>query len=219
MSASINKYISDLSKLEPLDETSYHCWSQRMVNFFKQLEVDYVIFNPPATEKSEGFATVLEDSYVAATKAKFEKDNKMVKEKKYIVDDAGVKKYVIGEWLKFQMTDDKSIMDQAHIYEKLVFDILAKGMEMCEILQANILIEKMLKSWSDYCNLLKHKKRDIPLEKLISHMKINEINRLKDKTSVTSTQFPFKANIVKSGSGPKFNKFKDTRSSKKIIKL
>ncbi|KAH1031285.1 hypothetical protein J1N35_043459 [Gossypium stocksii] len=50
------------------------------------------------------------------------------------------------ERLKFQITDDKPIMDQLHIYEKLVFDILAKGMEMCEILQANILIEKLLKS-------------------------------------------------------------------------
>ncbi|KAH1083048.1 hypothetical protein J1N35_022809, partial [Gossypium stocksii] len=78
----------------------------------------------------------------ATTKAKYEKENKMVRghilshmsnnlfnlsvkdklaksiwdtlERKYGVDDAGIKKYVVGEWLKFQMIDDKSIMDQVH---------------------------------------------------------------------------------------------------------
>ncbi|XP_039046231.1 uncharacterized protein LOC120186344 [Hibiscus syriacus] len=47
MSFTFNKYILDLSKLEPLDETNYSRWSQRMVIFFEQLEVDYVLFNPP----------------------------------------------------------------------------------------------------------------------------------------------------------------------------
>ncbi|KAK9037819.1 hypothetical protein V6N11_022719 [Hibiscus sabdariffa] len=55
-------------------------------------------------------------------------------------------------------------MDKVRDYEKLVSDILAKGMKMCEVLQANILVEKLPKSWSDYHNSLKHKKMDILLE-------------------------------------------------------
>ncbi|KAK5772756.1 hypothetical protein PVK06_049050 [Gossypium arboreum] len=88
------------------------------------------------------------------------------------------------------MTDDKPIMDQLHIYKKLVFDILVEGMKMCEILQTNVLIEELVKSWFHYRNLLKHKKLDIPLEELISHIKIEEVNRLKDKTLLTSSRFP-----------------------------
>ncbi|KAK4381705.1 hypothetical protein Sango_2941800 [Sesamum angolense] len=42
---------------------------------------------------------------------------------------------------------------------------------MCEILQANVLLEKFPPSWNDYRNHLKHKKRDLTLQELISHMR------------------------------------------------
>ena len=79
------------------------------------------------------------------------------------------------------MVDDKPIMEQVHEYENLVTDILAEGMKMCEILQANFLIERLPESWSNYRNHLKHKKKGMTLEKLVGHMKIEEANRLKDK--------------------------------------
>ncbi|KAK5839048.1 hypothetical protein PVK06_007805 [Gossypium arboreum] len=110
-------------------------------------------------------------------------------------------------------------MDQVHTCKKLVFDILAERLKMSEILQTNILIEKLLKSWSDDRNLLKYKKRDISLEELISHMKIEEVNCLKDKALVTSSEFHLKANLVEYGFGPKFNWFKTTKNSKKNAKL
>nr|XP_016490652.1 PREDICTED: uncharacterized protein LOC107810387 [Nicotiana tabacum] len=50
--------------------------------------------------------------------------------KKYGVDDEGKKKYVVGKWIKFQMVDDKPIMEQVHEYENLTADILNEGMKM-----------------------------------------------------------------------------------------
>ena len=38
-------------------------------------------------------------------------------EVKYGADDAGKKKYVVGEWLRFWITDDKPITEQVHVYE------------------------------------------------------------------------------------------------------
>ncbi|XP_021765500.1 uncharacterized protein LOC110730027 [Chenopodium quinoa] len=64
-------------------------------------------------------------------------------EKKYGADDAGKKKYVTGNWLNFKLVDTKPIMDQVHVYENYVAEILAQVMKMCEILQANVLIEKL----------------------------------------------------------------------------
>ncbi|KAE8666786.1 hypothetical protein F3Y22_tig00112491pilonHSYRG00280 [Hibiscus syriacus] len=96
------------------------------------------------------------------------------------------------------MTDDKPIMDQVHDYENLVADIIAEGMQMCEVLQANVLIEKLPKSWTDYRNSLKHKKRDISLEELVGHMKIEEANRLKDKLTNSMSNLSFRANLVES---------------------
>lgn len=65
--------------------------------------------------------------------------------KKYKVDDARKKKYVTENWLKFQLVDSKPIMEQEHEYGNLV----AEGMKMCLILQANVLIKKLSESWSD----------------------------------------------------------------------
>ncbi|KAK5784443.1 hypothetical protein PVK06_038967 [Gossypium arboreum] len=208
MSTPINKYIPDLSKLKPFDGANYCLWSQWMVILFEQLEVDYVLFNPLVTKELRDSVTIPGSSDIDATK-KRNMESVMLGSRNMSL-----------ERLKFQMADDKEIMDQVHVYEKLVFDILAEGMEMCEILQANILIEKLSKSWADYLNLLKHKKRDIPLERLISHMKIKEANRPKDKALITSSQFSLKASIVESGfgSGLKLNRFKNAGMSKKIVK-
>ena len=67
---------------------------------------------------------------------------------------------------------------------------------MCELLQANVLIEKFSPSWSDHRNQLKHKKKDLTLQKLISHMRTKEANRLKDKMESLSLN-SYKANLVK----------------------
>ncbi|XP_019239111.1 PREDICTED: uncharacterized protein LOC109219134 [Nicotiana attenuata] len=212
MATTLNKTLPDLSKLEPLDGNNYKRWSQKLLIFFEQLEVDYVLFNDPpadivANSSNAANIAVADD----AAKKKFEKDNKTVRghllnhmtnplfdlfinfksakviwdclEKKYGADDAGKKKYVVGKWIKFQMVDDKPIMEQIHEYENLTADVLNEGMEMCEILQANVLLEKFPPSWNDYRNQLKHKKKNLTLQELISHIRTEEANRLKDEES------------------------------------
>ena len=84
-------------------------------------------------------------------------------EKKYDVDDAGKKKYVVCHWIKFPIVDNKPIMEQVHKYENLTGDVLNEDMKICEIFQANVLLEKFPPSWSDYRNQLKHKKKNLTL--------------------------------------------------------
>ena len=55
------------------------------------------------------------------------------------------------------MVDNKPIMEQVHQYEKLTGDVLNEDMKICEIFQANDILEKSPPSWSDYRNQLKHK--------------------------------------------------------------
>jgi len=61
-------------------------------------------------------------------------------EVKLRVDNARNKKYVTNEWMHFQITNDKPITEQVHVYENLYAEVLNKNMKMCEILQANVLI-------------------------------------------------------------------------------
>jgi len=44
MTLSLHKALPNLSKLEPLDGTNYKRWSHKLLIFFEQLEVDYVMF-------------------------------------------------------------------------------------------------------------------------------------------------------------------------------
>ncbi|KAL0331634.1 UNVERIFIED_CONTAM: hypothetical protein Sangu_1708900 [Sesamum angustifolium] len=88
-------------------------------------------------------------------------------------------------------------MDEVHEYENLVADVLSEGMKMCDILQANVLLEKFPPSWSEYRNHLKHKKKDLNLQELISQMRTEEANRLKDK-EISNSSISFKANLVES---------------------
>ncbi|KAA0052337.1 ty1-copia retrotransposon protein [Cucumis melo var. makuwa] len=67
------------------------------------------------------------------------------------------------------MTDDKPVVEKIYEYENLVANVLSEGMKMCEILQANVLLEKFPPSWNDYHNHLKHKKKDLKLQELIRH--------------------------------------------------
>ena len=92
-----NKILPDLSKLEPLDGTNYRRWSQKLLIFFEQLEVDYVLTtdlpssDPPTTtstssdpESSTGpLTTVAVTNQVKKDQVidpeKYAKDNKTVR--------------------------------------------------------------------------------------------------------------------------------------------
>jgi len=80
------------------------------------------------------------------------KSTKIIWEKlkiKYGAHDAGKKKYLVGEWLCFQIANDKPIMKQVHFYENLCAEVLSENKTMCEILQATVLIKKFSPCWSD----------------------------------------------------------------------
>ena len=145
-----------------MDGNNFKRWSQKLLIFFEQLEVDYVLFKEPSMNGSN---TTTDSSNVMivddVVKKKFEKDNKIVRghllnhmtnplfdlfltyksakeiwdslEKKYGADDAGKKKYIVGQWIKFQMVANKPIMEQVHEYENLTVDVLNEDMKMCEI--------------------------------------------------------------------------------------
>ncbi|KAL0457742.1 UNVERIFIED_CONTAM: hypothetical protein Slati_0401400 [Sesamum latifolium] len=156
MAMTLSRTLPDLSKLEPLDGTNFKRWSQKLLIFFEQFDMDYVLFtDPPKTphQTSDASTAIVTASQTETDrpnvefKAKYEKDNKTVRdhllnhmtntlfdlfinqksakeiwntlEMGYGGDDAGWKKYVVGKWLQFHMTDDKSIMDQVHEYKNL----------------------------------------------------------------------------------------------------
>ncbi|KAL0285600.1 UNVERIFIED_CONTAM: hypothetical protein Sangu_2771500 [Sesamum angustifolium] len=201
MSVPMTRTLPDLSKMEPLDGTNYKRWSQKLLIFFEQLDVDYVLFqNPPETpaEASILAITTADATTIGTTKSedeakhKYDRDNKT--ECQRYLDYIGntlwrcrcwEKEVIVGKWLQFQMIDEKPIMDQIHEYENLVADVLSEAQE----------------KGSDSARIDRH-------------MRTEEANRLKDKeTSLSSLSI--KANLVESaGSKDRFYQNKGKKFQK-----
>ena len=49
-------------------------------------------------------------------------------QKKYDIEEAGAKKFTVSRYLKYQMTDDKSVEAQSHELQKIAHEIMTEGM-------------------------------------------------------------------------------------------
>ncbi|XP_060960933.1 uncharacterized protein LOC133031452 [Cannabis sativa] len=102
-------------------------------------------------------------------------------QKKYDTEEAGTKKYAVSRYLKFQMTDDKSIEAQSHELQKIAHEILSEGMTIDEQFQVDVMIDKLPPSWKDFKNTLRHKTKEFSLESLITRLRIEEEARKQDQ--------------------------------------
>ncbi|XP_074306456.1 uncharacterized protein LOC141641703 [Silene latifolia] len=82
----MSKNAPDLSKVEPLDGQNYKRWSQKLLMFFEQYEIDYVLFSDPPAAVTEIAASVeTTPPVISAVKSneeavkKYDKDNKTVR--------------------------------------------------------------------------------------------------------------------------------------------
>ncbi|XP_073121504.1 uncharacterized protein [Henckelia pumila] len=64
-------------------------------------------------------------------------------EKKYKMEDAGIKKFVVGKFLDFKMVDSKTVMSQVQEIQIILQDLLTEGMEINEPFQVTSIIEKL----------------------------------------------------------------------------
>ncbi|CAL8115947.1 unnamed protein product [Prunus armeniaca] len=69
------------------------------------------------------------------------------------------------------------------------------------------LIEKLPESWKDYKNNMKHKRKQMSLEDLIVHIRIEEKNCMQDKV-IKAKEISSKANAIEGKSSKHYNKSK-----------
>ncbi|KAB2595903.1 hypothetical protein D8674_031353 [Pyrus ussuriensis x Pyrus communis] len=61
-------------------------------------------------------------------------------EKKYKIDDAGSKKFVIGKFLKYTMVNSKSVVSQVEEIQKLIYEPHSEGCKIKEHFQVGPII-------------------------------------------------------------------------------
>ncbi|KAL5756461.1 hypothetical protein ACOSQ2_021207 [Xanthoceras sorbifolium] len=64
-------------------------------------------------------------------------------QKKYDTKEAEAKKYAISRYMKYQMTDDKSVKAQSHELQKIAHEIISEDMSLDEQFQITVLIDKL----------------------------------------------------------------------------
>ena len=188
-------FVPDMSKFTLFDGKNYVMWSDKIEFFLGQIGVDYCLtetVSPPLRVYEKDNKTcrgmllhyMTPSLYSIYAKLKTAKEIWEALKTKYGTDDFGTKKYACSRWLSFKMIDNKPVLDQVHEYENLCAEILAEGMKICDIFQANCLLEKLPPSWHSYVGSMKHKQKDFTLTELVSHIKVEEQNRIQNKGKV-----------------------------------
>ncbi|XP_061353953.1 uncharacterized protein LOC133298638 [Gastrolobium bilobum] len=102
-------------------------------------------------------------------------------DKTYKTEDAALKKFIVGRFLDFKMQDPKSVVSQVEELQVIVHEIHAEGMSLSESFHIAAFIEKLPNSWRDFKNYLKHKRKELSLEDLVTRLRIEEDNKMSDK--------------------------------------
>ena len=110
---------------------------------------------------------------------------------KYTVEAVGKQKFVVGNYYKWEMVDNKDIKLQINEYQKLLEALRAEKIKLPELFVAGLLIVKLLDSWSDYKQQLK----PLSLTDLITHIILEDTNR-KEQKATKVKQVTTKANLV-----------------------
>jgi hypothetical protein len=92
----------------------------------------------------------------------------------YGTNEKGLKKYSIEKWLNFQVVDGKSVSDQIHVFENIIYDMKIKGIKLNQL----ILISSFIKNYHhflfDYAKGLKKKLENFSFDDLLVDLRIEE---------------------------------------------
>ena len=210
-SISCAKPFPDISKIEVFDGRNFKRWQERISSILDIHGVAWALSNPQNDQNAETWQyankvcrhTILStlsdelfDVYCAY------KESKAIWESlnlKYTAEDAGKQKFVIGNFYRWEMNEEKDIKSQINEYHKLIEDLKAEKIILQEEFVAGILIEKLPESWSDYKQQLKHKHKQLTLAELITHIIIEDTNR-KELQAARAKALAMKANLVQHNS-------------------
>ncbi|KAK7287237.1 hypothetical protein RIF29_00393 [Crotalaria pallida] len=211
-SVSYAKPFPDISKIEMFDGKNFRRWQERVFSILDihgvatALTYDQPISpaDPKALEtwiyankvcRHTIISTLSNDLFDVYCSYKEAKEIWNSLNLKYTAEDAGKQKFVIGNYYKWEMLEEKDIKQQINEYHKLLEDLKGENITLPEAFVAGLLIEKLPESWKDYKQQLKHKHKQLSLADLITHIIIEDTNR-KELKVARAKAMGAKANLV-----------------------
>ncbi|XP_022148559.1 uncharacterized protein LOC111017193 [Momordica charantia] len=127
-------------------------------------------------------------------------------DKKYKLEDAGTKKFLVRKFLDYKLIDTKLVINQLEELQIITSDLQSEELVINEPFQIVAVIEKLPPAWREFKYYLKHKRKELSMENLTVKLRIEEDNRKEDKEP---QKFEAKAHIVEaSRRHPKKNQSK-----------
>ena len=128
-------------------------------------------------------------------------------EAKYKTEVACSKRFVVGKFLNFKMTDSKPVVKQVEELQVLVHELEIEGMGIHPNFLIGSIIDKLPPSWKNFKLYLKHLSEDMSFEQLILKLRVEEDKRMNEKADATSLE-PNANMVTGSTSKSKFPKGK-----------
>ncbi|KAK1685046.1 hypothetical protein QYE76_045894 [Lolium multiflorum] len=116
-------------------------------------------------------------------------------EAKFGVSDAGTELYVMEQYYDYRMTDERSVVEQAHEIQSLAKELEQFKCTLPDKFVAGGIIAKLSPSWRNFATSLKHKRQEFSVSDLIGSLHVEEKARAKD-TRARSFEGGSSANVV-----------------------
>jgi len=109
---------------------------------------------------------------------------------------------VIRNYYRWEIIEGKDIKIQINEYHKLLEDIKAKSITLLNEFVSELLIEKLLQSWTDYKQQLKLRHKQMSLSDMITRIIIEDTNK-KECAAAKAKILSAKANVAENKLTPK----------------
>ncbi|GKB46814.1 zinc finger, CCHC-type containing protein [Tanacetum coccineum] len=224
--AAMKHMASNFAKLDKFEGVDFRRWKKKMHFLLSSISVVYVL-TTLIPENGDDDATVEQ----TRKRAKCDNDNYVCKglilngmsnslfdiyqnvksskelwdslEAKYMAEDASSKKFLVSNFTNYKVTNSRPVMEQHNELLGILSRFTQHKMNMDEAIQVSCIIDKLPPSWKDFKHTLKHKKEELTLVELGSHLRIEESLRAQDSdkpkgNNVVGPQLNIVNNIGKS---------------------
>ncbi|GJX73865.1 hypothetical protein Tco_0312460 [Tanacetum coccineum] len=171
---------SNFAKLDKFEGVDFRRWHKKMHFLLSSMSVVYVLTTPIPDDGDDATVDQLRK------RAKWDNDDYVCRElwnsleAKYMAEDASSKKFLVSNFTNYKMTDSRPVMEQYNELFRILGRFTQHKMNMDEAIQVSCIIDKLPPSWKDFKHTLKHKKEELTLVELGSHLCIEESLKVQD---------------------------------------